>query len=97
MSIRRICLYAGAGAGKSTTAARIFADLKIKGYKTEYVSEFIKSWAYQGRFPKSFEQMYVFAQQTYLEDSLMPHVDSIVTDSPILLNVAYSKKYMEKR
>ena len=37
-----INLFGGPGCGKSTTMARLFADLKARGYNVEMVSEFAK-------------------------------------------------------
>lgn len=91
--LKKVCLYAGPGAGKSTTAAGLFYKLKVLGFNTEYISEYIKAWSYEGRVPKSFQQFYIFAKQLNREDVVLSHVDFIVTDSPILMNVAYSKKY----
>jgi len=91
--IKRINFYAGPSAGKSTIAANVFCELKKLGHNVEYVSEFIKGWAYEGRVPKSFQQLYVFAKQLNREDTLFPHVDTIVTDSPLLMNIVYSKKF----
>lgn len=91
--IKRICLYGGPGCGKSTTAAGVFHQLKVRGYNVEHVPEYIKDWAYEGRVPKSFQQNYIFAKQMNREDVLFPHVDLIVTDSPLLMNTVYSKKY----
>lgn len=91
--IKRICFYGGPGCGKSTIATGVFHELKKLGYNAEYVPEYIKNWAYEGRMPKSFQQVYVFAKQLNREDVLFPHVDLVVTDSPILMNVVYSKKY----
>lgn len=90
---RRINFFSGPGAGKSTIASRVFSDLKIEGYDVEHISEYIKLWAHEGRKPKSFDQLYVFAQQLHLEDVTLQHVEHIVTDSPILLNTAYAKLY----
>lgn len=93
MSIRRINLWGGPGTGKSTKAADLFARLKTKGYSVELVPEYIKSWAYEGKSPKSFDQLFVFANQVYSEDRLLPYVDVIISDSPILLVSAYSKHH----
>lgn len=90
---KRICFYGGPCSGKSTTVPGIFRELKIRGHNIEYVPEYIKNWAYEGRMPKSFQQLYVFAKQLNREDVLFPHVDMIVTDSPLLMNTVYSKKY----
>jgi nicotinamide riboside kinase len=89
--IRRINVWGGAGTGKSTLAARIFSHLKMKNLNIEHVQEYIKLDAYEGRFPKSFDQLHVFASQVNREDRLLHHVQCLVTDSPILMNVAYAK------
>ena len=91
--IKRICLYGGAGCGKSTLAAGLFYEMKKHGFNVEYVPEYIKDWAYEGRIPKSFQQLYIFAKQLNREDVLFPHVSTIITDSPLLMNTVYSKKY----
>jgi hypothetical protein len=84
---------AGPGAGKSTAAARLFGELKTKGYDVEHVSEYIKTWAYEGRKPQSFDQFYIFAKQLKSEDVVLRKAKHIVSDSPILLNTAYSTFY----
>lgn len=91
--IRRVNFYSGPGAGKSTLAARTFAELKIRGYDIEHIPEYIKTWAHEGRKPISYDQLYVFAKQLKAEDVILRNVDLIVTDSPLLMNAAYSKLY----
>lgn len=92
--IRRINLYAGPCAGKSITASSIFTEFKKRGMKIELVSEWIKTWAYQKYQLKSFDQFYCFAKQLRKEDTLLSNgVDIIVTDSPLILNVCYTKKH----
>jgi adenylate kinase family enzyme len=90
----RICLYSGPGAGKSTIAARIFYEFKVKGYSIELVHEYIKKWAYEDRKPKSFDQTYIFGKQTHSEDLVIQSgVKNLVTDSPLLMQVCYAKRY----
>ena len=92
--IRRINLFAGAGAGKSTTAAGIFNSLKKNAVKVELVTEYIKKWAWEGKKPTGFDQMYIFGKQLRAEEvPLKSGADIIVTDSPILLSPVYGKKY----
>ena len=91
--IRRINFFAGPGAGKSTTAARTFAELKVRGHDVEHIPEYIKTWAHEGRAPKSYDQLYVFAKQLKSEDVILRNVSCIVTDSPLLMNTTYSTLY----
>lgn len=93
MNFRRICFYGGAGTGKSTLAARIFAELKSLHYDVEYVSEFVKTMAYEGKIPCSYDQIHIFGEQLHREDLLLKHVQLIITDSPIILGGVYAKFY----
>jgi hypothetical protein len=89
-----INFFGGPGSTKSTKAARIFSELRAKGYNAELVTEFIKYWAYQGRKCKSFDQVFIFANQLHLIDFLFQHdVEHVVCDSPLFLQCAFSKKF----
>jgi hypothetical protein len=74
-------------------AARLFGELKAKGYDVEQVSEYIKKWAYEGRKPHSFDQLYAFSKQLRNEETLLRCVPLIITDSPLIVNVAYTIYY----
>lgn len=89
----RINLFGGPGIGKSTIAPYIFSQLKIQDYSVELVHEYIKEWAYINRVPESFDQIYIFAKQLHKEDVVLRKVDHIVTDSPLLLQCVYARKY----
>ena len=91
--IRRINLFGGPGCGKSVTAARLYAELCIAGFQVEHVQEYVKSWAYEGRAPASFDQVYLLGQQMRREDVLLRTVPLIITDSPILLGAVYARLY----
>lgn len=86
----RICLFSGPGAGKSTTASRIFYELKVSGYSVDLVTEYIKKWAFLKRVPESYDQVYVFGHQLHEEDIRLRNVEHIVTDSPLAMQVAYA-------
>jgi hypothetical protein len=84
--MKRICLYGGPGVGKSVLAAHLYADLKI-----ELVREFVKDWAYEGRNPDAYDQVYLFAKQLQVEHRLAKAgVKAIVTDSPLMLTCVYT-------
>jgi len=92
----RINLFGGPGSGKSTTAARVFSELKEKKTSIEHVGEYVKSWAYQRRTIKKFDQVYLFAkQQQYEYRYLSCGVKNIITDSPCFLSYIYGAKYNE--
>jgi len=90
---RRINLFAGPGGGKSVTSAWLFAELKKLQYKVELVDEYVKTWAYEGRAPTSFDQIYLFAKQARKEDLVLRNgIDFIISDCPLLLAACYAKK-----
>lgn len=90
----RINLFGGSGLGKSTTSSQIYAELKKKHINIELVREYIKEWAYLKRVPQSYDQCFIYANQLYQEDVLFQcGVKHIITDSPLLLQNFYSKKY----
>lgn len=85
-----INLYGGPCSGKSTAAAQLFAEMKAKDLNCELVREFVKQWAWEGRKPVSFDQFYLFGNQSRLESSLYGKVDYIVTDCPVLITSYYA-------
>jgi nicotinamide riboside kinase len=90
-----INLYGGPGTGKSTAAAALFAELKLKGINCEYVQEYAKdkAWEFGARYdgvPKVIQaQEYIFARQHFRMRRCATEVDIIITDSPLLLGLAY--------
>jgi adenylate kinase family enzyme len=86
----RINLYGGPSIGKSTMAAWLVAHLKMALPNVELVDEFVKNWAYEGKIPKGWDQLLIFASQLHKEEFLFKHgVDTIVTDSPIIQQAVY--------
>jgi len=90
----RINFLAGPGAGKSTTAAWLFSELKYKQVSVELVTEYVKSWATQKRNVNSFDQIYLFGKQMQYEFRFLGSgVKNIVTDSPLVLSAVYADYY----
>lgn len=89
----RINLFGGPGVGKSILAASIYAFLARKGHQIELVREYIKNWCYLDRHCQGVDQVYVFSKQLHQEDILLRNGVSIVTDSPLWLNAAYTHRY----
>lgn len=88
----RVNFYGGPGVGKSTLAARVYAELNRGGaVATELVREFVKTWAYEGREPDGWDQVFTYASQLYEEHRLAKAgVKVVVTDSPVLLQSMYA-------
>lgn len=86
-----INLWAGPGAGKSTTAAGLFYLMKVKGLKVELVTEYAKDVVWEKHDHLLSDQLFITANQNRRLLRLMDHnIDYVVTDSPLLLGYQYT-------
>ena len=85
-----INLWAGPGAGKSTTAAGLFYKMKFAGKKVELVTEFAKELVYENT-PTLTNNFFLIAEQDKRLRRLIGQVDYVITDCPLPLNILYSK------
>lgn len=83
-------LFAGPGAGKSTTAAGVFHKIKLALVNAELVTEYAKDLTWEKRFDTLRCQAYVFGKQLQRMERVRGQVDVIVTDSPLLLSALYT-------
>ena len=90
-----INLFCGPGGGKSTMAARVFADLKELGINAELVTEYAKDLTWQRSLHVLENQLYIFAKQHHRIWRVFGKVDVIVTDSPYLMGLAYAQNASE--
>lgn len=88
-----INFLSGSGVGKSTTAALLFGEMKLRGYNVELVREFVKDWAWIGRVPNQFSQPVIYGNQLERESGLYGKVEYIITDSPLILCPIYQQFY----
>lgn len=88
-----INLYGGPSSGKSTQGAGLFYKMKQNGYNVELVNEFAKEVVWEGNVPLLKDQLYVLAHQHRKLVRLAGKVDYIITDSPVLLSIAYRSLY----
>lgn len=86
-----INLWAGPGAGKSTTAAGLFFKMKCAGYKVELVTEYAKDLTYERKWDLRRDQMRVSREQAQRQNRLRWQVDFCITDSPLLLGLHYAQ------
>lgn len=86
-------LFGAPGSGKSTGAARIFSNLKMKGINVELVTEYAKDKVWEENKAVFNDQLYIFGKQNFRLSRLKDKVDVIVTDSPIFLSILYNKTY----
>lgn len=82
-------LYGAPGAGKSVTAAEVFAELKKKGVTTELVREHVKEFVWAGGNPGVFDELAFFGEQVRRESLLYGKVRVLVTDKPLLMHPFY--------
>lgn len=84
-----INLFAGPGAGKSTTAAGLFYTMKKQGMSVELVTEYAKDRVWEEHHSVFKDQLYLLAKQNRKLQRLIGKVDYIITDSPLLLGQYY--------
>lgn len=82
-------LFSGPGAGKSTTAAGIFFELKTRGINVEIAAEYAKDLVWEKRHKTFEDQIYIFAKQYHRLHRLLGQVEVVITDCPILLSPIY--------
>lgn len=89
-------LYAGPGAGKTTSAWEIASRLKKENITTEYVPEYAKELVWENNvrlLDGSLQsQMHLFEEQNWRLQRLQGKVSVAVTDSPIMLSLIYGKE-----
>lgn len=99
MSLKKplvINLFAGPGAGKSTTAALVFGYLKQNHCNVELVTEYAKELVWEERTKTLSNQIYLLGKQSNRMSILENKVDAIITDSPLLLCSIYKNENYPK-
>lgn len=86
-------LFASPGSGKSTTASGLFYQLKNRGVNAELTGEYAKDLTWSRRQHTLADQIYVFGKQHHRVHRLKDDCDVIISDSPILLGLAYAQDY----
>ena len=81
------------GVGKTSLSAKVFAKLKAEDYDVEYVSEYVKGWAWEGRKISPFDQFYIFGKECHNQSMLFNKVQVIISDSPVMLATFYHLYY----
>ena len=84
-----INLFGAPGSGKSTLAAGLFHEMKMVHYNCEYVTEYAKDMVWEERFNIFNDQIYILGKQNRRLLRLIDKVDYVITDSPIILGLAY--------
>lgn len=92
LGLKVINLWAGPGAGKSTTAAGLFSLMKALGYRVELVTEYAKDLTYQRDVKGIRNQLLVLAEQDARLRRLVGEVEWVITDSPLPLSLVYGDR-----
>ncbi len=91
-----INIFGGPGAGKSTTAAAVFYNMKRNGLNVELVTEVAKDFVWEDRIYSLTIQPYVMMKQYKNLVRLQGKVDYVITDAPILFGLLYANKFKQK-
>ena len=90
MKAKVINIFAGPGAGKSTTAAHVFAEMKKRHMDVELVTEYAKELLAEDRMNVLLEdQLYVTAKQARRIKRVENKFTYLVTDAPIVQGLLY--------
>ena len=85
-----INFFAGPGAGKSTTTAQLFADMKKRSMNVELVTEYAKDLVWEDRMNVLLEdQLYILAKQARKLHRIADKVDYVITDAPLVQGLMY--------
>lgn len=87
-----INIMGGPGAGKSTLASMLFANLKMNGVSCEYVTEYAKDVVWEKRLNLLNDQLYILSKQYRRIKRVSSEVDVVITDSPLLLSLYYNSQ-----
>lgn len=88
--MKTINLFGSAGAGKSTTAAGLFYEMKRHWIEAEYIQEYAKELIWADSAHMLSEQNYIFAEQEHRLNRLRKKVAIAIADSPLLLSSFYA-------
>ena len=83
-------LFGRSGCGKSTCAAYLFSQLKMRDYNVESVFEFPKDLIYMTSITPPFNQAFVFGNQLWKIEQYLKKADIVITDSPLPLSIIYN-------
>ncbi len=82
--------FAPPGAGKSTTVAFVFSQLKMEGVNVELITEFAKDKTWERNSMALANQMYIAGKQFFKLSRVDGQVDIAVVDSPLPLSILYN-------
>lgn len=92
-----IAITGGPCTGKSTLAAALFAELKVKGYDYDLIAEESRKLKKEfGDFRSPFERFYMWRQQER-EELRSIALDGFITDTPLFQFYVQARQYASER
>lgn len=82
----------GPSSGKSLMSALLYAEMKARNLKVEYVQEYAKNLVWLGNFEELNNQYNVSLQQYRILQAMNDKVDYIVCDTSLLVGLYYNSK-----
>ena len=82
-------LLGGPNTGKTTTGLGIAAELGFRGYRIEFLPEFVKGAVWGERNDVLTDQRYIFAKQNNLLKRLIGKVYVVINDGSLIHSCAY--------
>ena len=79
--------------GKSTTAAKLFGELKAMSLNAEYSPEVAKLWVYEHKKINKYGQYVLFGEEVRQQSRLFNEVDIVISDSSPILAAFYNYYY----
>lgn len=81
------------GAGKSTMAAAVFAELRFRGVRAELVTEYAKELLWHGNLHKTEQRDILYVQYWRQRALLSWDLEVAVTDSPLMMQGVYDIRF----
>lgn len=88
--------FGGPGAGKSSMGLGVTSKCKWRGVEAEYVPEVPKDYVYEESWNVLENQLKLLGEQWQRVFRLVKHRKIIITDSPVIIQTLYNKKYQEE-
>lgn len=88
--MKHICLFGGAGVGKSTIASGLFYEMKTRNMSVEYLTEYAKGIVYKKDFTTLQDQLLITATQHHPWTCVKK--DFSINDGAFLLGCIYGKE-----
>jgi len=85
-----ISILGAPGVGKSTFAAKLFAEMKIRGVNVEICTEFIKDKIWENHTMALSNQLYIFSSQYFKLCCVADKADIVISDGALITEPIYN-------